>query len=639
MKYYKVQVANRNVLLTYSSNIEIEKGTFCIVELGKSRVEAVVISEDNNNYNFEIKEIIEILDKKLDKTLFSLIEWIHSYYLEPYSSLIPMITEPDEEKLDNNSIKKEININYNLSKEQLEIAEDIENSEDRIHLINGITGSGKTLVYIELMKRAMNEGKSSIMLVPEISLTPQFMSRLENIFGDEIAIWHSKLTKKKKYEYYTSLVNGEKKILLGTRSALFCKIKNLKYIFVDEEHESTYKQESSPRYHVKNVAIKRAILENAKVVLGSATPSFETYYQVERGLIKEHKLDKRYNNASIPTYEIVDLNNQEKMLNDKLIQAINDRIEKKEQVMILLNRKAHSYVIKCLDCSNIESCIKCTYKLSYYSSKNILKCNQCEYTTFFKDVCRKCSSHNLKKLGLGTEKLEEQLSHIFDENRILRMDSASMNTNKKIEKAYKDFLNKKYDLIVGTQIIAKGFHFPDVTLVCVINVDQMLSVQDYKMQERVYQLLVQASGRAGREEKKGTVIIQTYNPDSTLIKAVVNNDYKSIYTKQMELRRALSYPPYSKNIKIQISNTKEDNLNKASYEIHSLLVKYLSKYARIYPVSRPIIYMVSNRYRNIINLLFAKEEENKIKKIISNILDKYKTNSRINVDVDPTSML
>ncbi len=477
--------------------------------------------------------------------------------------------------------------------------------------------------------------------MPEISLTPQFLEKLEDMFGEVIAVWHSKLTDKKKKEYIIDLKSGNKKLLLGTRSAIFTPMKNLAYIIIDEEQENSYKQENRPRYHIKNVAIKRCMIENSKLILGSATPSFETYYQVEKGLIKEHILENRYSGASLPTYKLVDLNESNTYLTDELIEAINKRIEKNEQVIILLNRKAYSTIVKCVDCGVIQECLNCTYKLTYYAKKNILKCNQCESTYAFKNICTKCSSRNIEKIGYGVEKLEEQICELFDENKVLRMDSDTMNTNNKIIKAYNEFLDKKYSILIGTSMIAKGFHFPDVTLVCIINADQMSGIADYKIQEKSYQLITQAAGRAGRAEKKGEVLIQTFNTDSDLIKSIISNDYKFIYNKQMEYRKALAFPPYTKNIKLILSDKNEMRLNKEAFRLYNELISRISNFAVIYDVSDAYIYKVSGNYRKIINIFFTKGNEKKVKNSLKNIINEIKLigGTKLLVDVDPSTII
>ncbi|WP_068268328.1 replication restart helicase PriA [Caviibacter abscessus] len=642
--YFKVQINKNNMTFTYSYPTEILKGTFCVVNFrNKETIGIVVGKEENISTDYEIKEILKVLDKRLDSTLFDLITWMSSYYMEPFGSLIPLITEPEDKETKprkNTTEKKYIQKEeIKLTENQMQVVNDIENSTQKIHLINGVTGSGKTQIYISLIKKAIKEDKSCIILVPEISLTPQLVSKLEEVFGNKVALWHSKLTDSKKKKYYDELVCGEKKVVLGTRSALFCKLKNLGYIIIDEEQESSYKQEESPRYHVKNVAIKRVLLEDAKLILGSATPSFETYNQVKSGLIVEHKLTKRYNDYSMPSFEIVDLNNEKDLLTPTLIEKINDRIIKNEQVIILLNRKAHSVVIKCENCNNVLECNNCSTKLVYYKS-DILKCNQCETKYKYKNACDSCGGSKLIKVGMGTEKLEDKLCELFDEEKILRMDSDSMNTNKKLNKAYEEFLEGKYNILIGTQIVAKGFHFPNVTLVCAINAEGINIVPDYKSIEKTYQLIVQASGRAGRESKHGEVLIQTLNPNSTLIESIVNNDYEKIFEEQMNFRKILNYPPYSKHIKILMTALNEEKLTKASYDLYTNIDKYLKDLATVYPVAHSGIYRISRRYRNVINIIFERENEKRVKSRLKKILDNinYGSQIRILVDVDANSM-
>lgn len=641
--YYNVQISSHKYVFTYSYDGEIELGSYCLVNFRNKETRAIVVEKSNKaKFDYEIKPIIKVLEEKLDLNLFKLIKFVHEYYLEPYGSLIKLIEVnhvlPKREK----KIQKKYDkaVTYTLSYEQQKVADDIINSKDLVHLLKGVTGSGKTQVYIEIMKKAISEDKSCILLLPEISLTPQLVSKLESVFLDKIAIWHSKLSENDKAYFYNQLKNGEKKILLGTRSAIFQPLKNLAYIIIDEEHEQAYKQESSPRYHVKNVAIKRAMIEKCKVILGSATPSFDTYYQMKQGYIKYHELKTRYNGAKLPDYMIVDLNNESSYLSDILLQKIYETIKNNEQVMLLLNRKSYSIVIKCRECKKALECKNCSYKLTYSMKKNELKCNQCEKIYEYTDKCFHCGKENtLEKLGFGTEKIEEKLKELFDENRILRMDSDTMNTKSKIERAYKKFLNKEYDIIIGTQIVAKGFHFPDLTLVGIINSDQLQNLPDYKVLERTYQLITQASGRAGREDKKGLVIIQSFNPESIVLKAIINDDYEMIYEDQMSYRNILKYPPYEKNIKILLTSSSEKKLENETNKIYDIIYRELCKISRVYPVVEAAIYKINKNYRKIINIIYERENEKKVKRILKSILENHKTSIKILMDVDPINML
>lgn len=638
--YYNIQLKKMNMLFTYQSDEEIKLGTYCIVDYNNKKMEGIVVEKVNVlKKEFNIKSIEKVLDKRLDEKLFSLMQFIHNYYIEPYGNLLSIIEKPEKKEYkdikENNTKIEEVH----LSDEQQKVYLDIVNSSKTVHLINGVTGSGKTQIYIKLIQKALKEDGSAILLVPEITLTSQLKKNLEKALGQNIALWHSKLTKNAKIKYFNLIEEKKIRVILGARSAIFSNLSNLKYIIIDEEHESTYKQDEAPRYHVKNVAIKRALLENAKVVLGSATPSFETMYQVKNKDIEEHILKNRYNGARLPEYIVKDISEEKDFLTDELIERINEKLKNEEQVILLLNRKAYSIILKCRDCKKNMECDICTFSLTYYKN-NILKCNQCGKTYKMITRCKYCGSEKLEKKGTGTEKLEERLKEIFDEDRILRMDADSMTSKTKIDKAYQDFLNNKYDILIGTQILAKGFHFPNVTLVGILNADQMLSYPDYRAYERSYQLIAQASGRSGREGKKGQVFIQTYDKDSILINSIITNDYNLIYEEQMKLREKLGYPPYKKHIKILFTDTNENRLNKIASSCYQYILNKLGTYAKIYPVAKCMVYKASKRYRVNINILYDRKNDKVIKKIIRKLIEnRNRIVTRILVDVDPNNML
>lgn len=638
--YYNIQLKKMNMLFTYQSDEEIKLGTYCIVDYNNKKMEGIVVEKVNVlKKEFNIKSIEKVLDKRLDEKLFLLMQFIHNYYIEPYGNLLSIIEKPEKKEYkdikENNTKIEEVH----LSDEQQKVYLDIVNSSKTVHLINGVTGSGKTQIYIKLIQKALKEDGSAILLVPEITLTSQLKKNLEKALGQNIALWHSKLTKNAKIKYFNLIEEKKIRVILGARSAIFSNLSNLKYIIIDEEHESTYKQDEAPRYHVKNVAIKRALLENAKVVLGSATPSFETMYQVKNKDIEEHILKNRYNGAKLPEYIVKDISEEKDFLTDELIERINEKLKNKEQVILLLNRKAYSIILKCRDCKKNMECDICTFSLTYYKN-NILKCNQCGKTYKMMTRCKYCGSEKLEKKGTGTEKLEERLKEIFDEDRILRMDADSMTSKTKIDKAYQDFLNNKYDILIGTQILAKGFHFPNVTLVGILNADQMLSYPDYRAYERSYQLIAQASGRSGREGKKGQVFIQTYDKDSILINSIITNDYNLIYEEQMKLREKLGYPPYKKHIKILFTDINENRLNKIASSCYQYILNKLGTYAKIYPVAKCMVYKASKRYRVNINILYDRKNDKVIKKIIRKLIEnRNRIVTRILVDVDPNNML
>ena len=539
-------------------------------------------------------------------------------------------------KLETDGIINETNIN--LNGEQNNAVSTVENSDKNYFLIKGITGSGKTEVYIRLIKNALIEGNGSIFLVPEISLTPQMMSRLKKEFSNNVALLHSRLTNKERKEEWYSIKSGDKKVVIGARSAIFAPVQNLKYIILDEEHETTYKQENNPRYHTKNVAIKRAnLLGNVKVIFGSATPSFETYYQAKEGIIELIELNSRYNDAKKPTFVLVDLQKVTGNLSHELLEKISEKLSKKEQIILILNRKAFSTFIKCKSCGEVETCPNCSISLNYYKKENKLKCNYCGYEKPFRKVCSKCGSEEQIHLGTGTEKVEAELHEAFKDARILRIDSESTKTQEQFENMYNDFKDQKYDILLGTQIIAKGFHFPNVTLVSIINADIILNFPDFRAGEKTFQLLTQSSGRSGREAKEGEVLIQTYNTENDVIQKTINDDYEGYYENEVGMRKLLNYPPYGRIINIIMSSENEEGLRDKAEKLYDMIKEkngFIPK-----PFKAPI-YRINNRYRYQIFIKSDRISINDIKSKIKKALFNYKEKDvRISVDVDPINLL
>ncbi|ERK68728.1 primosomal protein [Leptotrichia sp. oral taxon 215 str. W9775] len=534
-----------------------------------------------------------------------------------------------------------------LNEEQQKVADTIKNGGKKFYLLKGVTGSGKTEIYINLIKEAIKNGYGSLFLVPEISLTTQMTERLEKQFSDSVAILHSKLTDAEKRKEWTYIRTGEKKIVIGARSAIFAPVQNLKYIIIDEEHENTYKQDNNPRYHTKNVAIKRALIEgDVKVIFGSATPSFESYYQAEKNDIELVELKERFNNAKMPTYEIVDLNNTPENFSEELLKEMSGALGRKEQVILILNRKAFANLLKCKDCGHIPVCPNCSISLSYYKYENKLKCNYCGYEKYFNGKCDACGSEKVMQIGTGTEKIEEEIKSYFPESRTVRVDSETVKTKKDYEDIYNDFKNHKYDIMLGTQIIAKGFHFPDVTLVGIINSDIILNFPDFRAGEKTFQLLTQSSGRAGRGSKDGKVIIQTFNEENEVIQNTVTGNYEGYYRKEMELRKILNYPPFGRLIIIVVSSEEEEELEKKAKKFYNILMAGLNIGTN--PggnefVSEPFkapIYKINGRYRYQIFIKFNRENITKVKNVIRKAMNEYKEKKiRISVDVDPVSML
>lgn len=545
------------------------------------------------------------------------------------------ISEREFEELE--EIKKITSKDVELTDKQKEVVENIENLDKKYFLIRGITGSGKTEVYIKLIKDALKEKKGSIFLVPEISLTPQMKDRFAREFGEEVAVLHSNISDKDKQREWLSIISGEKKVVLGARSAIFAPVKNLAYIIVDEEHENSYKQDTNPRYNAKYVAIKKAILEDCKVVLGSATPDVESYYLAKKNQFHLEVLDKRYNDAKLPEIKLVDMKEEENsFFSRELLKSIRETLLRGEQVILLLNRKGYSTMIQCKDCGHIEECEHCSIKLSYYESTKRLKCNYCGREKRFLGKCSKCGSTNLYFGGKGTEQIEEKLREYFNVP-IVRVDSETARQKDFYEKTYFDFLNKKYDIMIGTQMIAKGLHFPNVTLVGVINGDLILSFPDFRASEKTFQLITQVAGRAGRGDKNGKVIIQTYQPENYVMENIKNSDYDKFYEKEIGMRDILEYPPFSKTINIGFSHTDEKILEEVSNEFFHLIKR---DYVMVFVPNKSLVYKVKDRYRKNIFIKGEKSKINYFKKELLNVLEKFDSRGcRIVIDVDPINLI
>lgn len=626
--------------LNYSKKVVFMKK----LEYSKNNVEEIT---NFNEYMEKIKEVtLSTLKKKFSDEIIKKAK--NSGSITINKQLILKNNVDNVEK-----IEKSINkTNVKLNKYQQNAIDEIEKTNQNFYLIKGITGSGKTEIYINLIKKSLIEKGGSIFLVPEISLTTQMTERLKKEFGQNIAILHSKLTQADRKKEWGYIRRGEKKVVIGARSAIFAPVENLKNIIIDEEHENTYKQDNNPRYHVKNVAIKRALLEkklnnnDVKVILGSATPSFESYYQSKTGDLKLIELNKRYNDSKIPEFKLVDLSKSAGNFSDELLIKIKKTLKKSEQVMLILNRKSFSPILKCRDCKEIPTCPNCSISLSYYKKQSKLKCNYCGYERNYMNKCHKCESDKMILMGSGTEKIEEELKEYFPTAKIVRMDSESIKNREEYEKVYKDFREQKYDIMIGTQIISKGFHFPNVTLVGVVNSDIILNFPDFRAGEKTFQLLVQSAGRAGRGEKEGGVLIQTFNEENEVIKKTMENDYEGYYNSELKLRKEFNYPPFGRLIMIILSSKNEKYLEEVSKDFYSKLYGDIKRKVEMeigdmvtYPISAPI-YKINERYRNQIFIKFGKNNINKVKSIIKSIKNNvnYK-NVRISIDVDPINMM
>lgn len=417
-----------------------------------------------------------------------------------------------------------------------------------VYLLKGITGSGKTEIYLNLIEEVIKKGKEAIVLVPEISLTPMMVNRFKSRFGDDVAIFHSELSNNTRYDEWRKVLRGEVKIAVGARSAIFAPFKNLGIIIIDEEHEQSYKQDNAPIYHAKDVALRRAKQNDCMLLLGSATPAIESYARARKGVFNLVELNNRANNLGLPKTMVVDLNKEFQTgrrftISYLLEENIKTRIERGEQSLLLLNRRGYSNYIMCKKCGHVRKCPNCDVSLTYHDYDKTLKCHYCNYTIKLNNICPKCGSENLEKIGYGTEKLEEELNTLFPTARVVRMDNDTTRGKNGHEKVLYDFENNG-DILIGTQMIAKGLDFPNVTLVGVINADQSLSIPDFRSKEQTFELLTQVSGRAGRGDKPGLVIVQTYNKDHYAIKYGLKQDYEGFYNEEMKVRKIAKFIPF-----------------------------------------------------------------------------------------------
>lgn len=502
-------------------------------------------------------------------------------------------------------------------------------------LLYGVTGSGKTEVYMNIIEKAINKGMSAIMLVPEISLTPQIVERFALRFGDNIAILHSGLSDAEKYDEYRKITMGKVRIVVGARSAIFAPLTNIGVIIIDEEHTATYKQENHPRYHARDIAILRSEYHNCPIVLGSATPSLESF---ARAMNKNYELlvmKKRANNMVLPDVHIVDMKEEIKRGNytfsKLLIDKINEKISKGEQVILLLNRRGYSPLIKCSKCGEVEKCPNCDISLTYHKSSDSLRCHYCNYTKKCPSKCMKCGSTDIKGIGLGTEKLEQEIIDKF-KARVIRMDADTTSKKGMHEKIIKEFGLGKYDILLGTQMIAKGLDFPKVTLVGVINADMSLCVPDFRSSERTFQLLSQVSGRAGRGKYPGEVIIQTFNPNHYSIRYAKNHDYLNFYKEEMAIRKQLNYSPYYFITLVRISCKDYEEGFKHANKIKDYLEKNLSSDTILLGPTMASMFKINNIYNYQCIIKYKKDL--KLKDTLININNIYKTNNKVNVEID-----
>ncbi|OBW54171.1 primosomal protein N' [Bacillus safensis] len=538
-----------------------------------------------------------------------------------------------------------------LTPEQTEAAKHIHQAvsenQHATFLLHGVTGSGKTEIYLQTIDHVLQKGKEAIVLVPEISLTPQMVQRFKERFGSNVAVLHSGLSTGEKYDEWRKIHRKEVKLVVGARSAVFAPFENLGMIIIDEEHESSYKQEEMPRYHAKDVAIERAVRHQCPVVLGSATPSLETYARAKKGVYTLLPLKHRVNQQQMPHVSLIDMreelrNGNRSMFSEELMIRLKEVLERKEQAVLFLNKRGYSSFVMCRDCGYVEQCPHCEISLTYHRYQKRLKCHYCGHEAPVPSECPECHSEHIRYFGTGTQRVEEELTKVLPEARVIRMDVDTTSRKGAHEKLLTSFGNKEADILLGTQMIAKGLDFPDVTLVGVLSADTSLHIPDFRSSEKTFQLLTQVSGRAGRHEKAGSVIIQSYTPSHYSIELTKQHDYEAFYEQEMLHRRHQSYPPYYFLAMVTVSHEEVTKAAHVTDQIVQFLKMNCAPNTRILgPAASPIA-KIKDRYRY--QCVIKYKRENELASLLRKIQDHYQKEMEqkqlmISIDMNPYMMM
>lgn len=588
----------------------------------------------NNDIKFNASQekILELLkeNKKVKK------EVLNKISVSSVNTLLKknILLEEKEENYRYNLINEE-KIKFNLNEEQQKVYKEIFNSinTNETFLLYGVTGSGKTNVYMKVIEDVIKNNKTAILLVPEISLTPQIIKRFTSYFSN-IAVLHSGLSDGEKYDEWRKINEGKVNIVIGARSAIFAPLKNIGVIIIDEEHSQTYKQENNPRYNAIDIAKERCKYHNCPLILGSATPSLESFARAKKNVYKLLELKNRYNNNTMPKVEIIDMNKEFKKasgyFSNTLIDQIKETLERKEQVILFLNRRGYSSFLTCSSCGYVEKCPNCDISLTYHKSSNMLRCHYCGYATKRKKLCPKCQEE-FKDYGIGTEKVEEELKSLIKDAKIIRMDVDTTTTKNAHGKIINSFLEEKYNILVGTQMIAKGLDFPNVTLVGVLNADIGLNFPDFRSSETTFSLLNQVLGRSGRGNKEGKVLIQTFNPEHYAITYTKNHDYLGFYNEEMKIRKILKYPPYYYICSIKIISKDYNLASKSSYDVVNYLKQNIKNEIILGP-SVCNVFKLNNNYR--FQIIIKYKDVNNILEYLTNIEHHYFNKKDIKVEID-----
>ena len=533
-----------------------------------------------------------------------------------------------------------------LTIEQENIIREYINSDDKMFLLKGVTGSGKTEVYMKLVERVLLEEKSAIILVPEIALTPQMIERFKGRFGVNVALFHSKLSDGERFDEWFRVKEGKSKVIVGARSAIFLPAKNLGLIIIDEEHENTYKSEQNPKYQTKEIAEYLSELKGCKVILGSATPSIETYYRALTGEMKLLELNSRVDNKPMPPMKVIDMRNELKggnksLFSRELFIAIQERLKRKEQIILFLNRRGFSTFVSCRSCGYVFKCDECDISMTYHKN-GLLICHYCGKTKREPRECPKCHSKYVKFFGAGTQRVEEEVKKYFNNAGILRMDVDTTRDKHSYERIYNTFKNGEADILIGTQMVSKGLDFKNVTLVGILAADMSINIPDYRAAERTFQIITQVAGRAGRGDKQGEVLIQTYTPQHYSLQYAVNYDYEGFYEKEFTVRAMMKYPPFGKLLLINGTSKKEELLKNFMHKI-TMMIKPLVESCLDIEILGPIPCMISKvkenyRWQIVIKGEFDSYFSKNIKEILYDENKNVYNDIRISMDINPNNL-
>ena len=622
---------------TYSSDEKIQNGTRVLVNLkGKEKI-GIVWENIQEVPDYEIKPIIKILDSQpvLNEEIMKTIEFISFYYITfkglVLKSSLPkkffeITDEIDLEKEENQVLDINVVKLYKLNEEQEYIYNSIDKNSFNVNLIFGVTGSGKTEIYLNLIENIIQAGKQAVVLVPEIALTPQYIEIFAERFPNiETSIIHSRLTPKKKFQNWNSFLKNRSKILIGTRSSVMLDFSNTGIIIVDEENDESYKQENEPRYNAKDIAIYRAKNYNIPVVLCSATPTIESLYKAKTGKFKLFRLSKRIKNIPMPKIEIIE-NRYDEIFAQETIDEIKKTINKQETVAVLINRRGFSNYMVCKECGYLFLCPNCSVSLTYHKETNDLKCHWCEENFEIPKKCPKCGSYNIVAKGTGSQKVEEELKNIFQDKIIERFDRDSVTTKKEFERIIDSLRSGKTDIIIGTQMISKGHDISKIGLAVITNIDSLISIPDFRAEEKTLSLIIQTAGRSGRQ-KQGKVIIQTLSSKNKLLSYAKKHDYEAFYDNEIKNRKIFNYPPFSHLIRIIVESTNREKSKNCANEIFTAIENDFN----ILGPSKCPIYKIKNRYRYHILI-----KTSDIIKSIDRLREKVKScKEKVHFDVDP----